>query len=89
MLKHTLLYEVFPSHIPKARSIRSPGPVLFVVKIPDPLYLQDYFQQPLWERSVLIVSTKSSAVLTVIFFGLWEFRRQNVSVPEVLGTTKR
>jgi len=36
MLKHTLLYEVFPSHIPKARSIRSPGPVLLVVKIPDP-----------------------------------------------------
>ena len=43
----------------------------------------------LWERLVLIVSTKSSAVLTVNFFGLWEFRRKNVSVLKVLGTTQK
>ena len=29
--------------------------------------------QPLWEELVLIASTKSSAVLTMNFFVLWEF----------------
>ena len=43
---------------------------------------------PLRERLVLIVSTKSSAVLTTNFFGLWEFGRQNPPVLEVLGTTQ-
>ena len=32
-------------------------------------------QAALWERLVLIASTKSSAVLTMSFFVLWEFRR--------------
>ena len=31
--------------------------------------------ESLWERLVLIVSPKSSAVLTIDFFGLWEFVR--------------
>jgi len=30
-------------------------------------------KQTLWERSVLTVGTKSSAVLKVDFFVLWEF----------------
>ena len=34
-----------------------------------------HFHTTLWERLVLIVSPKSSAVLTIDFFGLWEFVR--------------
>ena len=33
------------------------------------------YELSLWERLVLIVSTKSSAVLTMDFFVLWELRR--------------
>ena len=44
-------------------------------------------ERALRERLVLIVSTKSSAVLTANFFGLWELR-QNPPALEALGTTQ-
>ena len=40
-------------------------------------------ESPLWERLALIVSTKSSAVLTVNFFGLWVF---NIQASKCVGT---
>ena len=79
-------------------SARKPGgPTATLVAIPNKACCWESLDGPLdflllihilgakalWERSALIVGTKGSAVLTIGFFGLWEFRRENAPVLQV------